>query len=84
MSNKVETGPVRSPHLGNTTSITFTSKATVKVGESFFGVEYSETRQVPFGADVAVEVQSLTDDVNAVVDDQIEQIESAYSGKGGR
>lgn len=79
-SNEVQSGPQRSPHLAQTTEIKFTSKATVKVGDSFFSIEHSETRIVPFGADVANEIASLTNDVNAVVDDQIEQIESTYKG----
>lgn len=79
-AKEVVTGPQRSEHLAQTTSISFTSKATVKIADTFFSVEFTETRQVPFGANAALEIQSLTDDVNAVVDDQIEQLESAYKG----
>lgn len=78
--NKVETGPTRSAHLAQTTEIKFSSKATVKIADAYFSVEYSEIRQVPFGADVESEIRSLTDDVNDVVDDQIEQIEATYKG----
>lgn len=76
MANKVEALQL-SNHLAQTTAITFNSKATVKIRDNYFSFEFSMTRQVPFGADEAVEIKALTDDVNVIIDDQIAQILSA-------
>lgn len=76
MANQVETLQV-SKHLAQTTEIRFSSKATVKIRDNFFSFEFSATRQVPMGANEVVEIQALTDDVNAVIDDQINQIVAA-------
>lgn len=56
--------------------ITATSRAAVKIRDNFYTVEFSEKRSVPDVEDVNIEAerQLLWDDVNAVVDDQIEDI----------
>lgn len=76
MENKVEALQVSS-HLAQTTEIRFSSKATVKIRDNFFSFEFSATRQVPLGANEVVEIEALTNDVNAVIDDQINQIVDA-------
>ena len=58
------------------TSIRATSRASVKVGDSFYTVEYSEERQIPDveGVNVNEERQILWDVVNNECDAQIEEI----------
>lgn len=57
-----------------TTSIEFTSRASVKVGESFYTVECCETRSLPPDADVEKERAILWDIVNGECDAQIQDI----------
>jgi CTP:phosphocholine cytidylyltransferase-like protein len=57
-------------------TIKATSRASVKVGESYYTVEYSEERIIPDIEEVNIEEerQLLWDDVNAECDNQIEDI----------
>lgn len=57
-------------------AIKATSRASVKVGESYYTVEYSEERIIPDieGVNIEAERQLLWDDVNAECDNQIEDI----------
>lgn len=57
-------------------TIKATSRASVKVGESYYTVEYSEERIIPDieGVNIKEERQFLWDDVNAECDNQIEDI----------
>ena len=57
-------------------TIKATSRASVKVGESYYTVEYSEERIIPDveGIDIEKERQFLWEDVNAECDNQIEDI----------
>ena len=80
MANQVQ-GIQMSQHLAQTTGITFSSKATVKIGDSYYSFEFQMSRQIPLGADEVSEISALTDDVNAVIDDQIDQIVAATGGK---
>lgn len=59
-----------------TKTIKATSRASVKVGESYYTVEYSEERIIPDIAEVNIEAerQLLWDDVNTECDSQIENI----------
>ena len=59
-----------------TRTIKATSRASVKVGESYYTVEYSEERLIPDieGVDIAKEKQFLWEDVNDECDGQIEDI----------
>ena len=63
-----------------TTQIRATSRASVKIKESFYTVEYSEERVIPDieGIDINKEKQFLWDDVNAEVDNQIEDIVKSF------
>lgn len=58
------------------TAISATSRASIKVKDSYFTVEYSEERTVPEveGVNITRERELLWDDVNAEVDNQIEAI----------
>lgn len=58
------------------TNIHASSRASVKVGDSFYTVEYSEDRAVPDveNIDVEQERQELWDTVNTEVDNQIADI----------
>lgn len=59
-----------------TVSIKFTSRASVKVGDSFYTVEACEERTIPDieGVDVYKERESLWDTVNGECDNQIQEI----------
>lgn len=58
------------------TKITATSRASVKVGDSFYTVEYCEERMLPtdMSVNIAEERQMLWDTVNMECDNQIEEI----------
>ena len=57
-------------------TIKATSRASVKVGESYYTVEYSEERIIPDIKEVNIETerQFLWDEVNAECDNQISDI----------
>lgn len=59
-----------------TKTIKATSRASVKVGEFYYTVEYSEERIIPDieGIDITKERQILWEDTNAECDNQIEDI----------
>lgn len=59
-----------------TKTIKATSRASVKVGESYYTVEYSEEKIIPDieGIDIEKERQFLWEDINAECDNQIEDI----------
>jgi len=61
---------------GKTTAIRFTSRASVKVGDSFYTVEACEERTIPDLEDVDMEEerQNLWDTVNTECDNQIQEI----------
>ena len=62
-----------------TTTIRATSRASVKIRENFYTIEYSEERVIPEveGLDLESEKKILWDDVNREVDLQIEDIYEA-------
>lgn len=64
---------------GITTSIRFTSRASVKIGDSFYTLEACEERMIPDieGVNLAEERRILWDVVNNEVDEQIRDIVSA-------
>ena len=64
---------------GITTSIRFTSRASVKIGDSFYTLEACEERTIPDieGVNIAEERRILWDVVNNEVDEQIRDIVSA-------
>lgn len=58
------------------TKISATSRASVKVRDNFYTVEYSEERAIPADMDIDIEAerQMLWDTVNSECDNQIEEI----------
>lgn len=62
--------------VGTITKISATSRASIKIKDSFYTVEYSEERAMPEGIeyDIKEERQNLWDTVNKECDDQIAQI----------
>lgn len=58
------------------TTIRATSRASVKVRDNFYTVEYCEERALPNDADINIEAerQMLWDTVNRECDNQIEEI----------
>lgn len=64
-----------------TTKITATSRAAIKLKDNFYTMEYSEERAVPEGlTDVEMhgERSLLFDDVNAVIDNQVEDLIKSF------
>lgn len=57
-----------------TTAIRVTSRASVKINECFYTVEYCEERSIPETADVENERKILWDVANTECDKQIEDI----------
>lgn len=63
---------------GVTTSIRATSRASVKVGDSFYTLEWCEERSIPEGADIVKERELLWNTCNEEVDAQIEDVLRTY------
>ena len=61
-----------------TTSIRATSRASIKLGDNFFTVEYCEERSIPEDANVEEERKLLWDVVNTECDNQIDEIHNMY------
>lgn len=63
-----------------TTSIRFTSRASLKVNDSYYTVEATEERMIPDleNIDLTKEKELLWDSVNADIDGQIEDILETY------
>ena len=61
-----------------TTSIRVTSRASMKVSDNFFTVEYCEERSVPEDCNIEEERKLLWDDCNAEVDNQIQEIMDTF------
>lgn len=64
-----------------TTQIKATSRASVKVRDNFYTVEYSEERTIPDieGVNLEEEKRILWEDVNGEVDAQIEDIIKSFA-----
>ena len=63
--------------IGTVKSITVSSRASVKIKDSFYTFEYSEERSVPEDLsenDYKLAQQEIWDTCNAQVDEQIEEI----------
>ena len=59
-------------------SIKATSRISLKIGETFYTLEYCEERLIPEGADIENERKLLWDTVNAEVDKQAEDVQMMY------
>ena len=64
--------------VGVTTAIRITSRASVKVKESFYTIEYCEERSIPEDADIVEEREALWDTCNGEVDKQLEDIINSF------
>ena len=62
-------------------NIHFISRASVKIGDSFFTVEYGEDRELDKDDNYQEEVQRLIDDCNSQVDNQILEIKEMFKKK---
>ena len=60
--------------VGVTTAIRITSRASIKVKDSFYTIEYCEERSIPESADLEEERADLWNTCNAEVDNQLEDI----------
>lgn len=58
------------------TKISATSRVAIKIKDNYYTIEYSEERSVPDidDIDITTERTILFDDVNAIVDNQCEEI----------
>ena len=63
------------------TTIRATSRASVKVADSFYTVEYCEERSIDPEDDIVEERKKLWDTCNSEVDSQIEDILKSFSKK---
>ena len=63
------------------TSIRATSRASVKIKDSFYTVEYCEERSIDPDDNVEEERKALWDTCNSEVDNQIEDILQSFSQK---
>lgn len=63
-----------------TRTITASSRASIKVGDSFYTVEYQEERVIPDGVavDIEAERKALWDTVNTECDNQVADILTTY------
>ena len=61
--------------------ITAVSRVALKIRDNFYTVEYTETRTIPDeeGIDIEKERTMLWNDVNAIVDDQANDIKRCFS-----
>lgn len=67
--------------MAKTTTIKASSRASVKVGDNFYTVEWTEERTIQPKDNIEEERALLWDDVNREVDSQIEDILEAYGNK---
>ena len=61
-----------------TTTIRATSRASVKIRDNFYTVEYCEERSVPADCNIEAERSMLWDACNAEVDNQIQEIMDTF------
>lgn len=64
--------------MSKTTLIKASSRASVKVRDSYYTVEYTEERSVDEQDNVDTEREKLWNDVNIQVDNQIEEIFNTF------
>lgn len=64
--------------MSKTTLIKASSRASVKVRDSYYTVEYTEERSVDEQDNVDTEREKLWNDVNSQVDNQIEEIFNTF------
>lgn len=62
-----------------TTSIKASSRVSVKIGDNYYTVEYTEERSLSDNANVDTEKSLLWNDVNSTVDNQVEDIFKTFS-----
>ena len=67
--------------MAKTKTIKASSRASIKVGDNFYTVEWAEERTVEAKDNIEEERTILWDDVNREVDEQIEEILEAYGKK---
>lgn len=67
--------------MGVTTTIKFTSRASVKVGDSFYTVEACEERMLPENCNTELEREALWNTVNSECDNQIQEILDTFRKK---
>ena len=64
-----------------TTTIKASSRASIKIGDNFYTIEWTEERTVPEDCDIEKERTFLWETVNGEVDGQIQDILDAYGKK---
>lgn len=64
--------------MSKTTAIKISSRASVKIGDSFYTVEYTEERSIGDSDNLEEERANLWDACNSEVDNQIEDVLKTY------
>lgn len=64
--------------MAKTTTIKASSRASVKFGDSYFTIEYTEERTIQPKDDIEEEKEKLWEDVNRERDIQIEDLRQEY------
>lgn len=64
--------------MSKTVMIQASSKISVKIRDNFYTTEYSESRSLEDGDDIASERAQLWEDVNGEVDRQVEEIFQSF------
>ena len=64
--------------MAKTTTIKASSRASIKFGDSYFTVEYTEERQLEDKDDIEEERERLWEDVNRERDIQIDDLHEQY------
>ena len=67
--------------MAKTTLIKAISRASIKVGDSFYTVEYGEERSIEDGDNIEEERSALWDTCNGEVDKQIEDIMQMFKDR---
>lgn len=64
--------------MSKITTIHFVSRASVKVQDNFYTVEYGEDRQLTDEVNIIEERNALIDDCNSIVDSQVKEIVQTF------
>ena len=70
--------------MSKTTAIKASSRASVKVGDSFYTIEWTEERSIEPNDNVEEERKKLWDTCNGEVDEQIAEILETFGKKKSR
>ena len=70
--------------MAKTTIIKASSRASIKVGDSFYTIEYGEEKSIQDNDDIEAERATLWEECNGEVDRQIEEIMQMFKDRKNR